>query len=113
MHGRRPVTRTLPRTVVAAIDASQILGVRAGERSAHRFIVVWPVALRGRVYARSWSLKPTGWYRTFLDDPRGALQVGSRTVRVRAVPVRSERVRDAIEAAYAAKYPTPGSRKYV
>ena len=103
----------LPRTVAAAIAASQILGVRAGNRSSHRFIGVWPVVVGGRVFARSWSLKPDGWYRTFLDDPRGAIQVGSRTVRVRAVPVRSERLRDAMEDAYAAKYPTPGSRKYV
>jgi len=41
------------------------------------------------------------------------LQVGDREVRVRAVRVRSERLRDAIDRAYAAKYPTPGSRKYV
>jgi hypothetical protein len=99
--------------VVAAIDASQILGVRAGSRSVHRFVGVWPVVIDGRVFARSWSLKPGGWYRTFLEDPRGTLRIGDREVRVRAVPVRSERIRDAVEAAYAVKYPTPGSGKYV
>lgn len=65
------------------------------------------------MFARSWTLKPGGWYRTFLDDPRGAIQVGQREVRVRAVGVRSERLRDAVERAYAEKYPTPGSLKYV
>ena len=107
------MTRTLPRAVVAAINASQILGVRAGDRSAHRFIGIWPVVIGGRVFGRSWSLKPGGWYRTFLEDPRGAIRIGSRVVRVRAVPVRSERIRDAVEDAYAAKYPTPGSRTFV
>jgi hypothetical protein len=105
--------RTLPPTVIAAIDASRILGVRAGTRSTHRFISIWPVVVRGRVFGRSWSLKPDGWYHTFLDHPRGAIRVGSRTIRVRAVRVRSETIRDAIERAYAEKYPTPGSRKYV
>ena len=105
--------RKLSRTVVAAIDASKILGVRAGTRSDHRFIGIWPVVIGGRVFGRSWSLKPDGWYRTFLEDPRGALQVGSREIPVRALPVRSERIRDAVERAYAAKYPTPGSRTYV
>jgi hypothetical protein len=62
---------------------------------------------------RSWTLTPGGWYRTFLEDPRGTIQVGARQVRVRAVRVRSERMRDAVERAYAVKYPTPGSRKYV
>lgn len=99
--------------VVAAIAAAKILGVRAGANSTHRFIGVWPVVIGGRVYARSWSLKPAGWYRTFLEDPLGAIQVGRRTIRVRARPVRSARIRDAVERAYAAKYPTQGSRKYV
>ncbi len=108
-----PARRTLPRTVVNAIDAAKILGIRAGARSDHKFTGVWPVVIGGRVFARSWSLKAGGWYRTFLDDPRGVLQVGGRDVRVRAVRVRSERLRDRVEDAYAAKYPTPGSRKYV
>jgi hypothetical protein len=43
----------------------------------------------------------------------GTIEIGKRRVRVRAVRVRSERVRDAVEEAYAEKYPTPGSRKYV
>lgn len=105
--------RTFPPSVVAAIDASKILGVRAGARSDHRFIGVWPVVIDGRVFARSWTLKPDGWFRAFFDDPRGTLQVGERNVRINAVPAKSERIRDAMERAYAEKYPTPGSRLYV
>jgi hypothetical protein len=100
-------------SIVAAIDASKILGIRAGARSDHRFIGVWVVVVEGRVFARSWTLKPTGWYHTFLDDPLGTIQVGERKIAVRAVPARGERIRDAVEAAYAKKYSTPASRKYV
>jgi hypothetical protein len=109
----RVVRRAFPRSTVAAIDTSKILGVRAGLRSDHRFVGIWPVVVGGRVFGRSWSLKPGGWSRTFLDDSRGTMQVGDREIRIRAVPVRSERIRDAVEEAYAAKYPTPGSRRYV
>jgi hypothetical protein len=98
---------------VAAIDASKILGVRAGTRSTHRFTGIWPVVIDGRVFGRSWSLKPGGWYRTFLEDRRGTIQVGSREIPVRAVVVRSERIREAVERAYAAKYTTPASTKFV
>jgi hypothetical protein len=99
--------------VIAAIDASMILGVRAGAGSTHRFVGIWPVVVDGRVFGRSWSLKPGGWYETFLADPRGTIQIGGRNIRIRAVPARSERIRDAVERAYAEKYPTPASRKYV
>jgi hypothetical protein len=99
--------------VLAAIDEAKILGVRAGARSDHRFTGVWPIVIDSRVFARSWTLKPGGWYRRFVDDPLGAIQVGEREIRVRARPVRSERIRDAVEKAYAEKYPTPGSAKYV
>ena len=108
-----PPRRRLPAAAIAKIDASKILGVRAGARSSHRYIGVWPVVIGGRAFARSWSLKPGGWYRSFLEDPRGTIQVGSRAIRIRALPVRSERIRDAVERAYAEKYPTPGSRMFV
>jgi hypothetical protein len=110
---RRVMKRRLPRAVVAAIDESHVLGVRAGARSAHRFIGIWPVVIRGRVFGRSWSLKPHGWFHTFSADPRGAIRIGARTIRVRVVHVKSEALRDAVEQAYAEKYPTPGSRKFV
>jgi hypothetical protein len=103
----------LSRPVVAAIDDGKILGVRAGARSDHRFIGIWAVVVDGRVFARSWTRKPNGWYRTFLDDPAGFIQIGARRVRIRAVPVKTARVLDAVEQAYATKYSTPGARKYV
>jgi hypothetical protein len=105
--------KPLPRTVVAALDAAKIFGIRAGSRSDHRYTGAWPIVVEGRAFARSWTLTPGGWYRTFLDDPLGTIQVGDREVRIRAVVVKSERLLSAIERAYAEKYPTPGSRKYV
>ena len=107
------MTRRFSGPIVTAIDETKILGVKAGGRSDHRFIGIWAVVVGGRVYVRSWTQKPGGWYRTFLDDPLGTLQVGERQLRIRAVPVRGERIRDAVERAYANKYPTPGSVKYV
>ena len=110
---RRRERKRLPRTVVAAIDASKILGVRAGARSDHGFTGIWPVVVAGRVFARSWTLKRDGWYHALLADPLGTLQVGERRLRIRAVPTRGEHLLDAVERAYAEKYPTPGARKYV
>lgn len=101
------------RPLIATIDASKILGIRAGARSEHRFIGIWAVVVDGRVFVRSWTRKPNGWYRTFLDNPLGAIQVATREIRVRALPARGERIRDAVERAYAKKYSTPGSLKYV
>jgi hypothetical protein len=105
--------KRLSRTVIAAIDAAKILGVKAGAESEHKFIGIWPVVVNGRAYARSWGLSRGGWYRTFLDDPLGRIQVGDREIRIRAVPARSERVRDAVEDAYAEKYSTKASQKWV
>jgi hypothetical protein len=98
--------------VLAALDATKYLGIRSG--NDHRFIAVWPLVLADRVFIRSWNDKPTGWYRAFLEEPRGAIQLPSkREIKVRARPVRSVRILQAMEDAYAEKYDTPGSRKYV
>lgn len=105
--------RLFSRRTLAAIAAGKMLRIRAGARSDHRFIGIWVVVVDDRVFVRSWTLKPGGWYTTFLEDPRGAIQVGAKEIRVRAAPARSSRIRDAVEVAYAAKYSTPGSLKYV
>ena len=111
--GTPRMTRRFSRPIVAAIDESKILGVRAGARSDHRFIGIWVVVVDGRVFARSWTQKPDGWYRTFLEDPLGTIQAGKRLIRIRVVRARGDRIREAIERAYAEKYPTPGAAKYV
>jgi hypothetical protein len=100
-------------SIISAIDPAQILGVRAGARTAHRFIGIWGVVMKGRVFARSWGVRPDGWYATFREERLGTIQVGERRVRVRAKPVRSAAILDAIERAYAEKYPTPGSATWV
>ena len=107
------MTRRFSRSVVAAIHESNVMRIRAGARSDHRFIGIWAVVVDGRVYARSWTRKPGGWYRTLLEDPLGTIQVGERQVRIRAVRARGKRIRDAVERAYAQKYQTPGSVKFV
>lgn len=56
-------------------------------------------------------MKPTGWYKTFLEGPRGAVRVAEREISVRAVRTRSERVKDVVDRAYLEKYNTPGSIK--
>ncbi len=106
-----PGNHRLPRDLVAAVRDSKVVGIRAGTRP-HRFIGIWAVVVEGRVFVRSWSLKPRSWYRTFLAEPRGALQVSGREVPVRAVRTRSERLKGAVSQAYLEKYDTPGAVKY-
>ena len=79
----------------------------------HRFIGVWAVVVEGRLFVRSWTLKKNGWFRTFLNEPRGAISIDGREIPVRAFRTRSERLKDAVDRAYAAKYDTKASQKYV
>jgi len=103
--------RRFSEDTVAAIRESKSLRIRAG-KLPHRFIGIWVVVVEGRVFVRSWSLKPRSWYRTFLKEPRGAIQVAGRELPVSAVRTRSERLKDAVDRAYLKKYNTPWSLKY-
>jgi hypothetical protein len=99
-------------SVLAAIHDAKILGIKAGTKP-HRTIGIWAVVVGGRVFVRSWDARSGGWYRTLVGEPRGVIEVNGRRLRVRAVRTRGERLKDAVDAAYAAKYNTPGSLKYV
>jgi hypothetical protein len=98
-------------SVLARIRDDKMIRIRAGI-GPHRFIGIWAVVVEGRVFVRSWSVKPRSWYRTFLVEPRGAILVADREIAVRASRTRSERLLDAIDRAYLEKYDTPGSVKY-
>ena len=104
-----------PDDVLARIHADRILGIRAGKASTHRTIGLWAVVVDGRVFVRSWSMKPRSWWRTLLDDPCGTVFVGRRKrgIPVRAVQVRSEEMKDRVSQAYREKYNTRGSIGYV
>jgi hypothetical protein len=105
-------SKRFPKPIVAAIRDGKILGIRAGTKP-HRIIGIWAVVVEGRIFVRSWSLKPRSWYRTFLEEPRGVIEVDGRQISVRPVFTRSERLKTAVDRAYAEKFPTPGSRHYV
>lgn len=98
--------------ILAAIRKDKILGIRAGS-GPHRTIGIWMVVVEGRVFVRSWSLKPRSWWRTFLEDPYGSIFIADREISIRAVHTRSERLKDAVSQAYKEKYNTPGSIQYV
>ena len=97
--------------VVEAARNAKIIGVRAG--TEHRYTGVWVVAVGDRIFARSWNDKPTGWFRAFKKEPSGTIQIDELEITVRAKFVRSARIRDAVTAAFAEKYNTKGSQKWV
>ena len=100
-----------PARVVAALRDGEILRIRAGA-GRHRFIGIWVVEVHGRIFVRSWSLKARSWWRTFLLEPLGAIRVAGRTIAIRAVRTRSERLKDAVSRAYLKKYGEGGSLAY-
>jgi len=107
----KPARKTFPPRVLDALAVEKIIGIRSGR--IHRYTGVWAVVVRGRVFVRSWNDKETGWYRAFREEPRGEVRVGERVVRVRARPVRGARLIGAIDRAYAEKYDTRASLKWV
>ena len=97
--------------VLEELAGAKILGVRAG--SDHRYTGVWVVVVQGRAFVRTWNDKPTGWYRAFQTQPLGSIQLAGREIAVRARRLRGERLRDAVTRAYAGKYTTKASEKWV
>jgi hypothetical protein len=97
--------------VLEELGKAKILGVRAG--AEHRYTGLWVVVVQGRVFVRSWNDEPTGWRRAFLAQPLGSIQLAGREIAVRARPLRGGRLRDAVTRAYAGKYNTKASQKWV
>jgi hypothetical protein len=97
--------------VIQSLRDAKILGVRAGDE--HRYTAVWLVVVEGRLFVRSWNDKPTGWFQAFKKEPNGSIEVAGRAIRVRGKVPRSARLREAVTAAFAEKYNTKGSQKWI
>jgi len=104
-------TERFSRSMIDVIDRAKIIGLRSGNE--HRYTGVWVVVVEGRVFVRSWNDKRTGWFRAFRAEPRGSMQVDGREIAVRARTTRSARLHAAVTAAYARKYNTKASLKWV
>src|SRR5687768_1737028 len=103
--------RRFPTATLEELASAKILGVRAG--AEHRYTGVWVVVVGGRAFVRSWNDKPAGWYRAFRAGPLGSIQLAGREIPIRARALRGERLRDAVTRAYAEKYDTEASQKWV
>jgi hypothetical protein len=104
-------TIRFPEDVLAVLRKAKGLRIRAGS-GTHRFVGIWFVMVNDRVFIRSWSVKPNGWYRTFSKDARGTIQTKNGEIAVRAILIQTKRLRDAIDRAYLDAYNTPGALKY-
>jgi hypothetical protein len=100
-----------PARILGQLCDGKSLRIRAGA-GAHRFIGIWVVVVEDRVFVRSWSVKPEGWYRVFCAEARGAIRIADRDIPVMALPIKNKRVLDAIDRAYLDKYHTPGAIRY-
>jgi hypothetical protein len=97
--------------LLTALQESKSLRIRAGS-GRHRFIGIWYVVVKDRVFVRSWSVKPDGWYRTFLKESRGTIQIANNEIAVYAARIKDKSLRDAVDRAYLKRYNTPGALKY-
>jgi hypothetical protein len=102
--------RSFPPRILAQLCDSKILRIRASSGD-DRFISIWVVVMKDRVFVRSWSVRPTGWYRAFSSEAQGAIRIADRDISVVAVPTTDKRILDAIDPAYLNKYNTPGAIK--
>jgi hypothetical protein len=112
-QNRRMPTKT-PSSATDLVGAAReawSVAIRIGSKP-HRFIRIWAVVVEERIYARSWSLSPGGWYKTLVAEKRGVLQIGRKEAPFRGVLARDERRKAAIDRAYLRKYPRPSEVQY-
>lgn len=107
----KPPSR-FPAAIVDAIRKDRILGMQAGS-GGHRPIGIWVVVVEGRIFVRSWDLRPGGWNDTLRRERRGTMTIGRKRVPFRAVLTRSETRKKAVDRAYREKYSTAADAKYV
>ena len=73
---------------------------------------IWVVVVDDEVFIRTWRRRSTGWYGRAVHAARARVRVADRSVDV-IVAVKGDADRDAVDAAYRAKYGAAGARSMV
>lgn len=86
------------------INNNNLIGIKAGtERD--RFLDIWMVTVKDRVFVRSWGLSEKSWYNTFLQNNKGEIKCGDRIINITAIiPKDIEQLHEEISKAYLRKY---------
>jgi hypothetical protein len=93
--------------ILAFLDRVKEIDIetRGRDGAVHR-VPIWVLVIDGEVYVASYHGKRGRWWRELLRSGEGALVGGRRRIVVRPHRVRAQRIRDAMSAAFAKKYPT-------
>jgi len=112
------LSRQFADAILQVLRESSGLRIQAGSGD-HRFIGIWHVVVKERLFVRSWSVKETGWFRTLFPEagavkgePHGVIQVKKHEIVIAARQVADTKTRNAIDRAYLEKYKTPGALNY-
>jgi hypothetical protein len=105
--------KSFPYGVALDLDRSSYVYIRAGDD--HRFIPIWCAMVGERLMIRAWYCRADGWFDAFRTYKGGAIKLkkDSPEIAVRAKPVKSEKLLDAMDVAYREKYTSKANRKYV
>lgn len=94
------------------IKNNNLTGVRAG-KDREKFLEIWMVTVRGRIFARSWGFSEKSWYHTFLSGAEGAIKCGEEIVPVKGiVPDDIDLLTPEINQAYLTQYDTGGDNSF-
>ena len=99
------------------IDAADELRISAPRQdgSTRSAVPIWVVTVDGQLYVRTWQRRDTGWFGRVLSSRRARIFVGEATgevvadVVVEDVGSADRDLRDAVDAAYRAKYERYGA----
>ena len=86
------------------INETQITSVRAG-KGRTKFTGIWMVQVKGRIFARSYSLSERSWYTTLLSGETGDIKCEKEIIPVEGVkPADLVTITQSINKAYEKKY---------
>jgi hypothetical protein len=103
--------KKFPKAFLKCINETQITSVRAG-KDRTKFTGIWMVEVRGRIFARSYSLSERSWYTTLLYGDSGDIKCEKEIVPVKGLnPPDLNTITQSINKAYEKKYLIKASNK--
>lgn len=94
------------------LEENTLVEIKGGTKR-NKYLEIWMVNLKGRIFARSWGKSDNGWFSSLIEEGRGEIRYFNKVIKIEAKKNNDSKINKLVDHAYLQKYNQPQNIEYV
>jgi len=93
------------------LDNNTLVEIKGGT-TRNKFLEIWMVNVKGRIFARTWEKREKSWFNSLLEEGKGEIKYSRKVIKIGGVKNNDPEINKLIDVAYLNKYNQPENIEY-